>query len=213
MLFQLKNLLRNAASAAAVAVLCATAMPAAMASPIYDNLGSSRDGSDPIFGFGPLANSFTTGVDGAGFLGSVTALLKNGSTSIVGDIHVGLHANSGNAPGAELVSLGDLSSADVATADFAEYAFAPLTSFLLAANTTYWIEIIALDPNAIEWSWSNDLSATGVAGQSNYSAALGTNANSSFGPYQMAVSQVPEPESLALVFLGLGVMVMVKRRS
>jgi len=211
MLFQLKNLVRSALFAATVAVLCAAVMPAANASPIYDNLGSSRDGSDPIFGFGPLANSFTTGA--AGFLGGVTASLKNGSTSIVGDIHVGLHANSGNAPGTELVSLGNLSSADVATTDFAEYAFAPLMSFLLAANTTYWIEIIALDPNAIEWSWSNDLSATGVTGQSNYSATLGTNANSSFGPYQMAVSRVPEPESLALVFLGLGLMVVAKRRS
>jgi hypothetical protein len=211
MLFQLKNLWRNALSAATVAVLCAAVMPAANASPIYDNLGSSRDGSDPIFGFGPLANSFTT--DAAGFLGGVTALLKNGSTSIVGDIQISLHANGANVPGAELASLGTISSADVATADFAEYSFAPLTSYLLAANTTYWIEIIALDPNALEWSWSNDLSATGVAGQSNYSAALGTNANSSFGPYQMAVSQVPEPESLALVFLGLGLLVVVKRRS
>ncbi len=70
----------------------------------------------------------------------------------------------------------------MSTAAFTAYDFAPATTFLLAANTTYWIEIEATSPNAIEWSWSGDLAATGVAGQSNYSALLGTNANSSMAP-------------------------------
>jgi hypothetical protein len=215
MFSKLQKNLRAAVSAAAVAVLCATAMPAANASVVYDNLGSSQDGSDPIFGFGPLANSFTTGSNINGYvLNSFKALLKSGSASIVGDIEVTLHSNSGNAPGAELVSLGTLSSADVDTGAFGVYGFSPLASFVLAANTTYWLEIAAETANAIEWAWSNDLLGTGVAGQFNYSAALGTNANSAFGPYQMAVdvSQIPEPASLALLSLALGLMVATSRR-
>lgn len=191
-------------------ILCAAAFAvcavAAQASPVYNNLGTNQVGSDPIYSYGPIANSFNTGANGSGWLTGFKALLGNGSNSIVGDITVSLHADSANAPGAELVSLGSLSSADVATGVFAAYGFTPVSAFQLAANTTYWIEIQATSANDIFWSWSDDLLALGVAGQSNYSALLGTNANSaSFGPYQMAV-EVPEPASLALVFMGLSMM-------
>jgi len=207
------KLLTAGASAAAIATVLTMASPANAAT-VYDNLGSSQDGSDPVFGYGPLANSFMTHA-GAGFLTGFQALLKNGSSSVAGDIQVSLHANSANAPGAALISLGSLSSASVSTAAFAAYAFAPVTTFLLSANTMYWLEIEASTPNAIEWSWSNDLLAPGVAGQLNYSAALGTNANSSFGPYQMSVTvaAVPEPSLMVLTSLGLGLtMVLSSRR-
>jgi len=204
MVASLRACLRTAAASALLGLLIA-AIPAANAIPIYDNLGSSRDGSDPVFGFGPLANSFGTGADGAGYLTDVTALLTNGSSEVVGDIRVSLHADSGNAPGAELVSLGIASSAAVATAGFGFYDFAPLTPFLLAADTTYWLQIEAVTANAIAWSWSNDLAALGVAGQFNYSAALGTQPNSTLAPYQLRVNvaAIPAPGTLALTALGL----------
>jgi hypothetical protein len=204
-MISLVNLLRVATATATLVGLLCTVVPAASARPIYDNLGSSRDGSDPVFGFGPLADSFATGADGAGYLSDISALLLNGSTSVVGDIRVSLHADSSNAPGAELVSLGILSSAAISTAAFSAYEFAPLTPFLLDANTMYWLEIEALAPNAIFWSWSNDLAALGVAGQFNYSATLGTQANSSLAPYQLAVNvnAIPTAGTLALMVLGL----------
>lgn len=191
-----------------------TAAPAVHASFVYDNLASSRDGSDPLFSYGPLANSFTTGAVVPALLTSVQALLRSGSSNVVGDFTLSLRADAGNAPGAELVALGSWSAADVSTATFGAYRFMPVTSYVLAANTTYWIEMVASAPDAIEWSWSNDLTARGVGGQFNYSAALGTNANSSFGPYQMAVdvALIPEPASMALIFTGLALLTTMSTR-
>jgi len=211
MLSHLQRPLHAAAALAAAAILLTTAT-ASNAGAVYDNLGSSQDGSDPLFSFGPLADSFTTGA--AGSLGGVAVLLGSDSSSIVGDIQVGLYADDGDAPGAELLSLGSLSSAAVSTAGFNAYGFTSASPFQLAADTTYWVEIVSASPNALEWSWSNDLSALGVAGQSSYSAALGTSANSDFGPYQMAVqvSPVPESSSISLALLGLAATAAAVRR-
>ena len=207
----------HAVRATAVSTLTAALFavtPAVHASVVYDNLASSQDGSDPLYSYGPLANSLRTGAAVPASLTSVQALLRSGSSSVVGDFNLSLRADAGNAPGAELVSLGGRSSADVSTTGFAAYRFSPLAPFVLAANTTYWIEMVAAAPDAIEWSWSNDVTARGVAGQFNYSAALGTNANSSFGPYQMAVdvALIPEPGSMALIFTGLALVTTMSTR-
>ena len=212
--FDLLQTVRVAAPTMLAAFLFTTP-PAVRAGVVYDNLASSQDGSDPLYGYGPLADSFTTGAAVPVVLSSVQALLRNGSTSVVGDFTLSLRADADNAPGAELLSLGSRSSADVSTSSFGAYRFAPVTSFVLAANTTYWIEMLASTPDAIEWSWSNDLTAPGVAGQSSFSAALGSSANSVFGPYQMAVevALVPEPGTVALLFTGLALgMTMTTRR-
>ncbi len=204
--FKLKPLHAAASATTLMAALLAmSATDANAASVIYDNLASSQDGSDPVFGFGPLADSFVTGSNGSQMLVGIQALLKNDGPDLIGDLHVSLHADSGNAPGAELVSLGNLSSANIASDAFASYSFTPVVAFTLAQNTKYWLEIEAVTPNAVSWSWSNDTTGLGVAGQSNFSATLGTNANSSFGPYQMSVTAaVPEPDSWILAAFGLG---------
>jgi hypothetical protein len=64
-------------------------------------------------------------------------------------------------PGTTLVSLGSLSSAAVSTSTFTPYVFTPAAGFQQAAGTTYWIGLVAVDPVAVEWSWSSDLSPLG----------------------------------------------------
>lgn len=191
--------------------LLALALPAAQAGIVFDNLASQRDGSDPLLSCGPLADSVRTGSEAGWVLSGVTALLKSGSADVVGDIRVSLHADSPGGPGALLATLGTLSSAAISTTEFTGYLFTPATAVPLQANTTYWIELEALSPNAVAWSWSGDLAATGVAGGYNYSALMGVSSNAAFAPYQMAVSvqAVPEPAPLAmwlagLVLLGVG---------
>lgn len=206
-----KTLARAAASLGAAACLFAVAAPAANAYVIYNNLGATTEGSDPLLSYGPLANSFKTGAKDSAYLVSISALLKSDSLDELGDIEVTLHADNGSTPGATLASLGTLSSASVGTDDFAVYVFAPLDAFLLAANTVYWVELRPLGAAAVEWAWAGDLGALGVAGQSNYNALFGANPNSVFAPYQMAV-ELPEPGSIALVALGLGLVGAVRRR-
>jgi len=189
-------------------LVLALALPSAQAATVFDNLGASRDGSDPLLSYGPLADSFHTGSEAGYVLNSITALLKSGSADVVGDVRVSLRADTGAGPGALLATLGTLSSAAIATADFASYAFTPEAGVELAADTTYWIALEALSPNAVEWSWSGDLGGTGVAGGYNYNALLGLSSNAAAAPYQMAVSvqAVPEPASLTLLLAGLGLV-------
>jgi hypothetical protein len=198
---------RHVISLLAMAACLTMAATGAQATAIYDNLAASQDGADPVQSYGPLANSFNTGVN-AGLLSGVSVLLKSGSSELVGDLQLKLLASNGSAPGAELLSLGSLSSASVSTAGFASYSFAPAASFNLSANTTYWVEVLTTAPIDIEWSWSTDLTSLGVAGQASYSKELGVLPNSLAGPYQMAVSvaAVPEPASWALVLVGVALI-------
>lgn len=197
------HLLRTLLTAAIVA-----AMPSAHAATLFDNLAGSRDGADPLLSFGPLADSFSTGANAGLVLTQVTALLKSDNAQIVGDVLVSLHADSATGPGALIATLGTLSSAAVSTADFAAYTFKPAAGVQLAANTTYWVQLEAVGANAVEWSWSQDLSGPGVAGGANYSATLGLSANAAAAPYQLsvAVQAVPEPASAALLLGGAGLI-------
>lgn len=197
-----------------LAAALAAALPAAHADTLFDNLAASRDGADPLLSYGPLADSFRTGAQADVVLTRVTALLKNDSADVVGDLRVTLRADGVSGPGALLASLGTLSSAAVSTANFAAYAFTPSTRIALAADTTYWIAIEAVGPNAVEWSWSGDLSGTGVAGGANYNGLFGVSPNTAFAPYQLsvAVQAVPEPATLALMLGGLGLVAAARRR-
>ncbi len=200
-------LLRPLLIAAIVAAM--SAVPAAAhAATLFDNLAGSRDGADPLLSFGPLADSFSTGANAGIVLTQVTALLKSDSAEVVGDLLVSLRADGVAGPGALIATLGTLSSAAVSTSDFAAYTFKPAAGVQLAANTTYWVQLEAVGANAIEWSWSQDLSGPGVAGGSNYSATLGLSTNAAAAPYQLsvAVQAVPEPASIALMLGGVGLL-------
>jgi hypothetical protein len=202
---------RAAAPLLAIALLAA---PAAHAATVFDNTAAAQDGADPIQSYGPLAISFSTGAN-AGSLGSVAAVLKSDSADLNGALDLVLLADAGNAPGAAIATLATLPVTSIGTDAFSLYGFGTLASTALAADTTYWIELVADGGAAVEWSWSDDLSGTGVAGQSSYSQEFGVLANSDGGPYQAAitVSSVPEPTSALLLALGLGAVGVAGRRS
>ena len=206
-------LLRSLLIAAIVAAM-SVAPAAAHAATLFDNLAASRDGADPLLSFGPLADSFSTGAQAGLVLTQVTALLKSDNAAVVGDLRVSLHADGATGPGALIATLGTLSSAAVATADFAAYTFKPVAGVQLAAHTTYWVQLEAVGANAVEWSWSQDLSGPGVVGGANYSATLGLSANTAAAPYQLsvAVQAVPEPASAALMLGGAGLLAAARRR-
>ena len=110
--------------------------------------------------------------------------------------------------GAVLETIGTLSEASL----FGSNAlYTVSTSYTLAANTRYWIELASNDTDR-NWSWSLDTSGTGVAGEyfanQEGTGIFGVFPNSE-GPYQMDVSGttiVPEPGSLML--LGAGLLVL-----
>ncbi len=204
--FDMQKLPPVAAAAAIAAALVAGAPQAANAVVAYDNLGSSRDGSDPVFGVGPLAASFSSASGGA--LSSVRLLLTNGnSASDPGSIDVRLMADNSSAPGVMLADFGTLADKSITTSP-AQYALSLAAPVLLAADTRYWIELVSSAfPSAVEWSWSLDQGAPGVAGQLVFGQSFGVLPNDG-GAYQMSVL-VSEPGTVALlagglVALGLG---------
>ena len=142
---------RCAVAAAVLAGLGAATVPAANAGIVINNLGSSQDGADPVFGVGPLAQSFRTGPVGGG-LNDVGLLLTNGSTGFEGSVDVMLLADNGGTPGATLDSLGVLEDSSIATNGFVTYDIVPAVAIGLTANTTYWIELATATPDAVEWS-------------------------------------------------------------
>lgn len=204
---------RARALAPLLLVAAALAAPAAGATTVFDDTASPQDGADPILSYGPLAISFDSGTAG-GTLSDVAAVLRSDSASLVGTLELKLVADNAGTPGTTLATLATLSSASISTSSFGLYDFGTLSSASLSANTTYWLEIVADGPAAVEWSWSNDLGGTGVAGQSSYSQELGVLANADGGPYQasITVSAVPEPATGLMLALGLGVLGSRSRR-
>jgi len=185
---------------------------------LYDNLGAAASGADQIDNtvFGPLSDSFSTG-------GSVT-LLTDVKVSLVvqgnptGSITITLNSDSSTSPGAVLTAIGTLNDTSIPLSptvfDF------PVSSFSLAANTRYWIQIGSTDGSSAFWVWSSDVSGPGVMNEfyANQAGVLGNGdgTDPSIGPYQMQVTGsvsnvIPEPSSAMLLGAGIGGIVVLSR--
>lgn len=193
-------------SLAICAVLFSVALTTtAHATPIYNNLASTSEGDDDVAGFGPLADSFSTGAS-AFSLESITVLLS-GDPATGGAVTMNLLADSGSTPGAVLTTIGTLSDSLLGPL-VSDFQFGLGSPFVLAPNTRYWVELTGSTTSAL-WAWSLDQAGTGVAGEF-FSNSGGAFPNTD-GPYQMSVDGVPAdaaavPEPGALVLLGTGLV-------
>jgi|SRR5271166_4116196 len=185
-------------SACLLALLCT-----ANAGDIYNNLNSATAGQDPVTTFGPLADSFSTGVGGFS-LNQVTVLLNGDNTSL-GSIAVYLLSDKSTSPGVVLATFGTLSDSSL-TSSLADYTFKLATPYGLGASTRYWVEIVGSNSSA-NWAWSPDQNALGVAGE------FFANQNGVFqnvdGPYQMELSGSPIPEPSTPMVLASGLLALV----
>jgi hypothetical protein len=174
----------------------------ARADELFNNLGNVGFSADPTGDeWGPLADSFSTGSTPFDFT-SLTVILSG--TASTGSTTANLLSDSSNTPGSILEEIGSISETGLSGAPG---LFNLSTSFILAPDTTYWIELTSADNNT-DWQWTLDPSGLGTAGQSiaNFQGggdwAVFSEAN---GPYQMEVAgtPIPEPGSLYLLLSGL----------
>jgi hypothetical protein len=185
----------------------------AQAGSLYNNLGAVSDGTDPLIFLGPLADSFSTGA--ATTLNDVKLLL---GTSFIdtSSSSVSLLSDNGTSPGSLIEHLGTISDSSLPMGSLAVVDFANFTPVALAANTRYWIELSSTDFSSAVWSFSDDISGPGVAGEffSNDHGVM----PDTLSPFQMRVntissSSVPEPSTLTLGVLGIGTLVVLRLRS
>ncbi len=200
----MKNTLKMAALIAIVSLSANVAR--ATTSLIYNCVGAlDQSGSYEIsssYAGGPLAAEFLSG-NAPSTISYMEIFLYAPAATSSGTINVSLLSNS-NGPGTLLSTIGSISGvAATPSASYPTQVFA--SSYQLAANTEYWIELSSTDT---EWNWeySNQPIAggVGVAGQDTY-----WNGNVIYNQawaYDMenftttvdATSASPEPATLAL---------------
>jgi hypothetical protein len=174
---------------------------------IYDNSGAVSSGSDPLLALGPLYDSFTSDSSGNQLTDLALVLLNNGSAT-GGNLSIGLYSDSSTTPGVLLGTLGTLSENSL-SGTAALYDIPLAGNPTLAPDTRYWIGITDSGTSAV-WSWSLDVSGTGV-GSEFLSNQNGTFPNSGNGPYQMTVTEgsvtaTPEPASVLLIVGSAGLL-------
>ena len=167
---------------------------------LYNSTGQATSGSDPIQSFGPLYDSFSTGVN-AGVLSKVQLLLSGDNIS-PGSIAVGLYGDNSTTPGSLITDLGTVSDSSL-TAAVSLFDVALGANPTLSAGTRYWLGLSGTTTG--NWAWTTDTSGIGVDGEY-FSNMTGVHPNNPDGGYQMMdveVSGVPEPSTISLLAIML----------
>jgi hypothetical protein len=185
---------------------------AAGATDLYNNLNSDSNGTDSVFSFGPLADSFSTGNSSFTLVGIGLKLVDVGDPA--GSFTIQLLSDNNISPGNPLYTIATVLDSSL-TNSLQDYFFNLETPQVLDPNTRYWIQLSSTDGSTAYWSWSVDQNGVGVQGE--YFANINGIFTNDNGPYQMQVSDqllgIPEPGTLALLITGMaGALGGVRRR-
>jgi hypothetical protein len=195
----MKNTLKTATLIALVSLSAHVAQ--ATTTVIYNSTGAAQFGSDAISSSagGPLADEFLTGNSPSILSQTVILFYVPATASTSGTISAGLYSNA-NGPATLLSTLGTVpnNSTTLSNTYVTDQFY---SSYQLAANTEYWIELSSSDT---QWNWLYALNSTGVgvAGQDVYLEGAVANTQGSVFEMELSTTDVtsasPEPATLAL---------------
>ena len=160
---------------------------------IFDNLSASSSGTDTIFGFGPLADSFSTGA--SSFTLANIGLKLEDVGAPTGSFTIQLMADNNISPGSPIYTIATVQDSSL-TNSLQDYYFLLTQPQVLDPNTRYWIELSSTDNSTANWSYSVDTSGPGVANEYFFNQSCNPHCSNDNGPYQMQISEVPEPATL-----------------
>jgi hypothetical protein len=199
---------------AATAAIAVGAGTSASAYTLYNTLGGTEAGGDPLSAAGPtLADRFVT--NGAATLDSVTLNLELSAPAATG-FTVELYADNGANPPTALAVIGSAADSSL-TNGFQLYTFSAATPISLAAGTSYYIGLQDNGQSTAQLGATlspSVLNRQPVVNGADYYNNGGVQANAG-GPYELSVNVagVPEPGTWTLMIVGFAGLGAALRRS
>jgi hypothetical protein len=212
---------------ASIAILLVSIIPVTVnaSNVVFSNISATRSFADAVADYGPLGASFTA--TSGNTLSDVQLLLAR-SGAAVGSVSVNLYSDSSSvanpfsppptwshAPGSLIANIGTVLDSALSTS-FSVIDLA--TSISLTPGTSYWITLSTNNSSAALWGNSTDVSGVGVSSEygsaviPGFGVIMSVNSDQNVVPYQMQITTIPEPSTLALLSLGLVGFAYSKRR-
>jgi hypothetical protein len=184
---------------------------------VVSNLSETQHGGSTIYGSGPpqeYAQQFTTGSQSV-TLASIEVPLGAASGTFTPSAEL-VQDNSG-VPGSTALTTFTIPTISTSTTKpYPVETLTPTSSVVLSADTTYWLILSATGTGDFKWGYTYSTTFTGPGSLGDY--ATSQNGGSTWktypfseGPELIQVNSVPEPSSLALMALGVGVAAMAGR--